>query len=422
MLKQETVFHRETLDNGLTVIGEVLPEARSVAVGYFVRTGARDERVTEPGAPDNESGLSHFLEHMLFKGNDTLSAFDINRRFDELGANYNAFTSEEVTVYHGAVLAHSAFELLELFSQMMRPALREEDFRIEQQVILEEIEMYRDNPQARLFDEARPAYYGTHPLGHSVLGSSASVRGLTPQVMRDYWHRRYAPDNLTLAVSGRFDWNELLRWARTLTQDWVPAGQAGRAYPEFRPQPRRHLLEDDSLNRASVALMMPGLPASSALRDAANVLAEAIGGENGRLYWALMDEGLADAAQLGHVDEDGLGHFEGFLSSDPERAQENLEVFLQVLREVQDQGLTESEVARARRKLAVGSALRAETPYNRLFSLGIEWLYTGRYVSPQEAVARVNAVTVQDVQRILEGRPFDTVSITALGPAGTLTF
>src|SRR5918911_4699037 len=157
-----------TLDNGLNIVGEYNEGAQSMAVGYFVRTGSRDET---PAI----SGCSHFLEHMLFKGSDRRSADDVNREFDEIGAQYNAFTSEENTVYYGAVLPEFQERALDLLTDMMRPALRTDDFDMEKKVILEEIALYRDRPQFLVIDEARSTFYPGHPLGQSVLGTTETI-------------------------------------------------------------------------------------------------------------------------------------------------------------------------------------------------------------------------------------------------------
>src|SRR5947209_20604230 len=178
-------FLRESLPNGLTVIGEQNPAALSMAAGYFARTGARDE------APQ-VSGVSHFLEHMAFKGSARRSADDVNREFDEIGAQYNAFTSEENTVYYGAVLPEFQERSLDLLTDMMRPALRTDDFDVEKNVILEEIALYQDRPQFTVMVQARETFFDKHPLGHSVLGTPESIGALQQDQMREYFQRRYA--------------------------------------------------------------------------------------------------------------------------------------------------------------------------------------------------------------------------------------
>ena len=176
-------FLHERLDNGLEIIAEATDGALSTSIGFFVRTGARDES-------DDLWGASHFLEHMVFKGTADLSADEINRRFDWMGASANAFTSEEDTVYHAAVLPSQQHEAVDLLARMMRPALREEDFSTEKLVILEEIRMYDDQPPFGADDRCRAAFFDGHPLARSVLGTVESIQALPVEAMRDYHRRR----------------------------------------------------------------------------------------------------------------------------------------------------------------------------------------------------------------------------------------
>ncbi len=195
-------FRKQTLDNGLEVVAECNADARSAAMGFFVKTGSRDET-------DAVAGVSHFLEHMTFKGTPRRSADDVNREFDEISPDYNAFTSEENTVYYAAVLPQCQGRAVDLLADIMRPSLREEDFQTEKQVILEEIHKYEDQPPFGADDKARAAYFGTHPLGRSVLGTAQSITDIEVEAMRDYFGRRYSPDNLTLIATGSVATREL---------------------------------------------------------------------------------------------------------------------------------------------------------------------------------------------------------------------
>lgn len=406
-------FHHAVLENGLTIIAEEQPTALSFAAGYFVRTGARDET-------PSESGVSHFLEHMLFKGTERRSAEDLNREFDELGADYNAFTSEETTVYYGAVLPEFREPLVDLLSDMMRPALREADFDVEKQVILEEIALYKDRPQFTVIEEARATYYEGHPLGQSVLGTTESISALTRAQMYDYWRRRYAPANLILAVTGKFDWPAVLAQVRHATRHW-PAEGAGRFYPEFTPRPRMRVRHEERVARAHLALVAPGLAATDERRFAADVVADILGGgEGSRLFWELVDPGLADAAHLSHDTEDRSGAFFAYLSCDPARAGEVLRRARQVLAAAMEGGVTEDDVERARRKAASALTVQEETPRGRLFRLGFDWLYRREYQTTADAIERFLAVTAPEANRFLATRPFSVLTTVALGPPAML--
>ena len=211
-------FKNETLDNGLTILAECNRDALSAAIGFFVKTGARDEE-------DNVAGVSHFLEHMLFKGTPTRSADDVNREFDELGAYYNAFTSEENTVFYAAVLPEYFDQTVALLADIMRPSLREDDFEMEKQVILEEIFMYEDQPPFGADEKARAEFWAGHPLARSVLGTTDTIRDLSAEQMRDYFRRRYTPGNVILAATGAVDFDELTHLAATFCGNWEPLGR-----------------------------------------------------------------------------------------------------------------------------------------------------------------------------------------------------
>jgi len=202
-----------TLSSGLRVLLAHDPLAQTVAMGYFVQTGARDERRAEMGA-------SHFLEHLMFKGSEHVSGTELNMRLDALGGHANAFTSDEATVYHAASLPEQAPELLAALSVLLEPALRPEDVEMERGVILEEIAMYDDQPESRVFDALRAAYWNDHPLGHQVLGTAQTVAALTPDALRQNFTERYGTGAVTLVATGQLDEAALLAQAETLSAHW----------------------------------------------------------------------------------------------------------------------------------------------------------------------------------------------------------
>jgi predicted Zn-dependent peptidase len=406
-------FEHVVLDNGLTVIGEKNPSARSIAAGYFVRTGARDET-------GEVSGVSHFLEHMLFKGTERRSAEDVNREFDEMGADNNAFTGEEYTVYYGAVLPEEQPRLLDLLTDMMRPALRDEDFDTEKQVILEEIALYKDRPQFTVIDETRATYYKDHPLGHSVLGTTETISALTRDQMYEYWRRRYAPGNLILALTGNIDWEEAMLQVRKAAAGW-PAAETPRETPPFTPQPRVRVIRDEKIHRAHLAWAAPGVPAQDDERFAADIIGDILGGGDGsRLYWELVEPGIADSVRLSHDEEDGAGAFFGYASCDPERSQAVVDRIRGVFTKAMAEGFRDDEIERAKRKVASALVLHDETPRGRLFHLGFDWQYRRQHRPLDEVIDRYLAVRPEDVRRLLDRRPFDAMTVVALGPIESL--
>ena len=282
-------FRQRTLDNGLEVVAECNPLAYSTAVAFFVKTGDRDET-------DGNSGVSHFLEHMAFKGTPTRSADDVNRELDEMGSHSNAYTSEEQTVYYAAVLPEYWDRAVELLSDILRPSLREEDFHTEKQVVLEEIAKYDDQPPFGAHEKCMAAHFLDHPLARSVLGTAASVGALTPAQMRAYFEERYSPGNMALAAAGNIDFEELVSLASRCCGDWAPlpvSRQTDRARPHRGLEVFHHHIATQQY-----AVHISGGPAAEDNdRYAGRILATVLGDDSGsRLYWALVDNGRAEYA------------------------------------------------------------------------------------------------------------------------------
>ncbi|MGQ9735693.1 MAG: M16 family metallopeptidase [Thermaceae bacterium] len=387
------MVHEVRLPNGLTVVAELLPEARSVALGYFVKTGARDER-------PEESGVSHFLEHMVFKGTEDLDALTVNLLFDRMGAQYNAFTSEEATVYYGAVLPEFGLDLLRLFTRLLRPALRPEDFALEKRVILEEIARYEDRPGFMAFQWAREAFFQGHPLGNPVLGSRESIQALTRDQMAAYHRRRYLPGNTLLALSGRLDLPRVLEEVEALTEGWE--GTADRAYPPLEPKRGEEKRLYPKARQLYWVGFYPGVAFQDRRRYAAGVLAHLVGGETGRLFWALVDRGLAETASFGHEEADGAGLFYTYIQGDPKNEDPIREKVAEEFQKLKEDGVKEEEVERAKRSLATGVVFAGETPMQRLFHLGLHYLFTGTYESLEDVKARILSVSRAEVMDLLE--------------------
>lgn len=402
-------FHHTTLPNGLTILAETDPQAHTVAVGFFVRTGARDE---DPAL----MGVSHFLEHMLFKGTDRRTAEDINREFDRIGANYNAFTSHETTVFFAQVLPEFLPQALDILADMMRPALRPEDFELERQVILEEIGMCEDRPTWQLQDRLREQFFDSHPLGYRILGTRQTISQLTVQQMRDYHRQRYSSDNILVAAAGRLDFSSLAQNLARLTESWQPSGFR-RSYPPLNWTPRQILDTQTKLTRHYLAAACPAPSAQDDLRYAASVLAAILGdGDSSRLHWALVENGLADEASLSFEPQDRCGLFVASASCDPDRRHKVRDILLETLARYRS-SIDPEEIQRTKHRLATNLVLQGELPMGRMTSLGGTWLYLGRYRSLEQELASLMAVDRSQIQSLLDRWPLDRWTILEMGPS-----
>ncbi len=406
-------FQHDTLDNGLEIVAELNPRAYSTAVGFFVRTGARDE------SPE-VSGVSHFLEHMAFKGNERYSADDVNRVFDELGAKYNASTGEEFTLFYAAILPEYLDRTFELLTALLTPSLREADFDTEKQVILEEIGMYDDLPAFVAHDHAMRAHFGTHPLGQSILGTTESVSALTVDRMRRYHRDRYRAGNMTLVAAGNVDGDHLRELAASHCGRW-PAGKAARDARPPVPAGGREFVHRPASQQEHITQLAAAPSATSPLRFAAELLSVIVGDEVGsRLYWELVDPGHVDAAELGFSEFEGAGAWMTYLCCRPEEAAANVGRVSDLYAQVNLEGVTAEELARAKSKAAARIVLHSERPMGRLSSLGGNWLYRREYRSVQDDLNALQAISGDEIRRVLTEYPLAQTTTVGVGPLAGL--
>ena len=402
-------FKHRQLDNGLTIIGEINPNAQSTAVGFFVRTGSRDE------TPE-VNGVSHFLEHMLFKGTDSLSALEVNNSFDRLGAKFNAFTSEENTVYYAAVLPEYLMDVSALWMQLMRPSLRDDDFNIEKNVILEEIAMYKDLPQFEVMDQARSLHFGTHPCGNSVLGTNESIASLTADQMRQYFSKRYATNNITLACCGNFDFDALCRLAEQHCSAWKTVDTHRELNDTLGTLQSKHVVSP-KLARQHICLLSPAVSMQDPRRYAASLLGMIIGDDSGsRYYWALTEPALAEIASMQCESMDGTGVFYSYICCDPDNSSLVMDILQKLFAELRENGISEAEMETAKNKTLSALTIKCEQPMGRLVSLGFNWVYNQHYRSVKDDVDAIHAVTLDDISNLITQMSPGNFTKLSLGP------
>jgi predicted Zn-dependent peptidase len=391
-------FRSHRLDNGLEIIAETNDDAHSMGVAFLVRAGSRDET-------DAVAGVSHFLEHMCFKGTPRRSADDVNREFDEIGAHYNAFTSEECTAYYASVLPEYQERCIDLLADILRPSLRPEDFDMEKKVILEEIQMYLDQPPFGMDDRIKQLHLGSHPLARSVLGTTESITALTPEQMRGYFTSRYSADNMFVAAAGRVDFDALVEQVAAKCQEWKPANPF-REIPPPASRPRFELVHRPTSTQQYVLELADAPSAEDPLRFAAKLLTTIVGDDSGsRMYWELVDPGLAETATLGHYEYAGLGMFYTWLACEPKQTQDNLARLDDIFRRVETEGVREEELRQAKNKVKSRVVLGSERPQNRLFNLSGNWLQRREYRAVADDLRAIDHVTLDDLREVLRKYP-----------------
>ena len=368
-------FHSHKLPNGLQIVGETSPSARSAALGFFVRTGSRDE------TPE-VSGVTHFLEHMVFKGTPHRTALDVNRDFDRIGADYNAFTSEENTVFHAAVLPEYLPQAVDILADILRPSLRGEDFDTEKNVIIEEIGMYEDQPDVLgLRQRQAAAISPTHPLANSMLGSTASIAALTrsdgrllPQALRRPEHHGGGGRQFRVAGLGR-SWSRKRcgGWQRGRSAATVCAGRPGSGGMQVMTQGQgdagaRH--PDVARPGGRFAAALRGRPAG-AWPSATTPAAGCTG------TWSIP--ALPTPPTAASTSTRAPARIYTSFSREPDQAEGNLAIVRKILEEVQQDGISEEELRRRRNKMLSRLVRGSERPRGRMMAVGMAWQYQGEY-------------------------------------------
>ena len=402
-------FRSATLDNGLEIVAECNDLAHSLGVGFFVRTGARDET-------DEVAGVSHFLEHMVFKGTPRRSADDVNRDFDEIGAHYNAFTSEEQTVYYASILPEYQEASVDLLADILRPSLRGEDFDMEKKVILEEIQMYADQPPFGKDDHIKALHFGKHPMARSVLGTCATIEALSVDQMRSYFESHYCPSNVFVAAAGKVDFDQLVKQVEARCGHWQPQTVA-RELPPPSSKPAFEAITRETSTQQYILQLADGPSSEDSDRYAAKLVATILGDDSGsRLYWELVDPGLAETASLGHYEYQGLGMLYTWLSCVPEDAAENFARLREIYAEAEAKGFTEEELRQARSKVKARVVLGSERPRNRLFNVGGNWMQRREYRSVTNDLVTLDDVTLDELHAELAKYPLTRATTVSIGP------
>jgi len=402
-------YKQAILPSGLRICAEVDPAAHTAAVGFFVKTGARDE--TGP-----LMGVSHFLEHMMFKGTAKRTAEDVNRDFDNLGARSNAYTSSEMTAFHAAVLPDKLPVATEILADIMRPALRVADFTTEKGVILEEIAMYADEPVWQLYERLVEEHYGRESsLSHRVLGTAETIKAMEAEQMKAYFDNRYSADNTTVAMAGRIDFDAMVRHLTDLCGHW---GRTGAVRTSVAPPPLNveFVMKDPKVSRGYRMSMSRGPGMTDDARYVAFCAMQLLGGsDNSLLHWALVEPGLAENADAGHDPHDGSGSVRLFIAAEPAGLEKAWEIAMQQVRKLPEL-VTEQDLARIKSRVATGVVVAGERPDGRMHRLGRMFMYSDKYKTLEQELDQINTVTLEQVAAYLRAYPVMPATVGTMIP------
>ncbi len=404
------MIRTERLDSGLALVTEPMEDARSVCIGFWVGTGARDEA-------SGEFGASHVLEHLLFKGTEERPPSAIAEAVDEVGGDCNAFTTKEYTSFYIRLLAEHLSLGLDLLSDIMwRPALRASDLDAERQVILDEILMHADEPADEASEQSSALLFPDHPLGREVLGTEESVAAMGAERIRAFFETHYRPGNMVAAVAGDVDHEAVV--------DGLEARAAGRSggraptrvAPDGRVEPLRVMRR--STEQAHLVLAARSVdrhdPRRFALALANHVLG---GGLSSRLFQEIRERrGLAYSIWSERVAYHDAGAVSVGVGTAPEHVDEVLDIIVDQLDLLGSKGVTERELAVAKGNLRAETLLSCEDSGARMSRIGAGLLLHGEVLTVDELLARIDAVTLEEVHAESDELARAPRTLSAVGP------
>ncbi|MDI3256348.1 MAG: pitrilysin family protein [Kyrpidia sp.] len=404
------LIDRQQLANGLTVVVEEIPGIRSISMGIWVGTGSRYE------TPE-DNGISHLIEHMMFKGTKTKSAKELAEVFDHVGGQVNAFTAKEYTCFYAKVLDLHFRRAMETLADMFfHSQFAPEELAKERKVIVEEIRMYEDTPDELVHDLLAAGVWAGHPLGFNILGTEDTLHRFGREDLVDYVSRRYTEKNTVITVAGHVRADDVIKTVDELFgRPWQRMGERPATVPPKFLSHRQTRVKQTE--QEHLCLAVPGLSVDHTDLYAMILLNNALGGTmSSRLFQSIREEkGMAYSIYSYHTAYRDTGLLGVYAGMAPEHAGEVAQEIQRILEEVAATGITERELDRGKEQVKGSLMLSLESTTSRMTRLGKNELLLGRHYTLDETLDRIDAVTPDDVRRVakcLESRP----AVAAVGP------
>ena len=407
------MIKKYTCQNGVRIVLEQIPTVRSVAIGVWIGTGSRNEN------PEN-NGISHFLEHMFFKGTKTRTAREIAESFDSIGGQVNAFTSKEYTCYYAKVLDNHAQYALEVLADMFfNSTFDSEELNKEKNVVNEEIKMYEDTPDDIVHDLLSQAVYGDHPLGYPILGTEETLQGFTGEKLEQYMHDTYRPENVVISIAGNVPESFIKN-----AEDFFGSYEASKEEMDY-PKPEFHATQASrkkETEQAHLCLGFEGLQIGHSDVYSLIVLNNVLGGSmSSRLFQDVREQrGLAYSVFSYHSAYKDSGMVTIYGGTGANQLNVLYETIQETLTKLRSDGITEKELNNSKEQLKGSLMLSLESTNSRMSRNGKNELLLGRHRSLDEIVEQIDHVTKDSVDGMANKIFTDKYSVSLISPNGEL--
>jgi predicted Zn-dependent peptidase len=410
-LNEARDIHRELLPNGLLVLSEEMAHIRSVSIGIWMKTGSRDEVL-------ESNGISHFVEHMVFKGTTTRSAGDIARQVDSIGGNMDAFTGKETICFNIKVLDEHLPIAIDILSDLvLNPIFDPKDIAREKGVILEEIKMDEDNPDYLVHEIFTQNFWKDHPLGKPILGTKETVRSFEQEKLFDFYRQRFSPNNMIISAAGNLNHARFMELIRSKFADLKPVPN-GFHMPAPAVTPRIITRNKKSLEQVQLCVGVPSHPISHEKRYVSYVLNTVLGGGmSSRLFQKIREEqGLAYAIYSDLNPYRDTGCMTVYAGTSLEATPSVVDSVMAEFRELKARPIPAEELRRAKDQLKGSLMLSLESSTSRMSNLARQQMYFDRFFNMDETIEQIESVTESEVVE-MANQLFDRekIAVTVLG-------
>ncbi len=413
--KMERGIHKTVLHNGVILLTQRVPHARSVSMGVWVNAGARDESL-------EQSGLSHFIEHMIFKGTRKRDAFQIAKEFDAIGGQTNAFTSMELTCYHAKVMDTHLSTMVDILSDIfLNSVFSPEEVDKERPVILQEIGMVEDNPEEWVHTLLLKSFWGDHPLGRSILGTRENIIRFDADTIKNFLKQFYQPDRIVISAAGNFEHKNFENLIRSSFESVKAESTIFRRLPPCT-KPSVNVSQRD-LEQVHICLATSGITTTDPRRYAFSLMNTILGGNmSSRLFQEIRERrGLAYSVYSfasSHTDTGMLGIYAGV---SPEKADEVIELLIDQIKKLEYSRIEESELSDAKQYTKGNILLSSENMDNLMVRIAQNEISFGHEIPIQEVLDEIEQVTIEDIMELNHALLKEKcLAISVLGPVAEL--
>src|SRR5579883_2024140 len=408
-LPENYFYHR--LPNGIEMLGQYMPSLSSISFGFQLDAAVVHE-------PEGKQGLAHLFEYMLFQGTKQKDARALNEAFESLGARKGASTGLETSQIWAQIVNTKFDATLDLISELVLTSTFPKD-ELEQMrnIVLQEIRRRDDEPMSRIFELVRANFYQGTALARPLLGTSESVRSLQRYDLRQFWKARYQPNNLLFAIAGQFDWDHVVRRVEELFGGWQGSATPS---PEQWPRPvQRVAIEHQEGKQEHIALMVPFANYTDPDYYPALVVSEVLGGNMAsRLFVEVREKrGLVYSVSASQTANKHIGALRIYAGTKPEQAHECLQVIVNELRKLEQEGITADELERAKIQLKSENVMRGEGSGARMGAIARSWWFERKVHTIQEVKEAIDAVTQESIMELLRNHSLlNPLTVAAIGP------